>query len=277
MNFQESTEQFIKALENQGTKRISDPTRIWEILDLATDHLRDTSPAGQYARRMIHVLPETDQTDLGKNGELDSEHITKKVRNTKTAKAAAALCARHGIPTEGRCGRNHSTTTINALGECLSADDADIRAWSAKAFDYTYEFDPDPVAEQLLEASEDSDPRVRAAAIGALCHDIWRQEPITDWADSAMATLADGFIDDARIVRTRAASIVESPELLIETKLWGSHVDPETRARVVRNATNLDVSETATDESWIIHPAKVMADLCFDEVWEHLEEYPEFE
>lgn len=277
MDFQEATERFINALENQEGPESTDPTRTWEILDLATDHLRDSSPPGQYARRMMYVLPEADQIDMGENGELDGNHITKKLRNSETAKAAAALCARHGIPTEGRRGRNHSTDTINVLAECLSATDADLRAWSAKAFDYTYEFDPDPVAEQLLEATQDPDPRVRAAAISALCNGIWRREPIPDWADAAMGALADGFIDDARIVRTKAASVVESPEILIETKLWGSHVDPETRARVVRNATKLDISDTATDNSWIIHPAEVMADLCFDEVWEHLETYPEFE
>jgi len=277
MNYRESSEKFRNALENQGKDTIPDPAATWAILDLAADYLMDSSPAGQYARRTVYVLPESEQTDLGTSGDLDSDTITRKLKKPKTAKAAAVLCARHGIPIEGRRGRNYSVAAINALGEYLSVDDADVRAWSAKAFDYTYEFDPDPVSEQLLEAVEDPDPRVRAAAIGALCQDIWRRDTIPAWVEPAIAALGDGLVDDVKMVRTRTASMVESPALLVETKLWANGVSPETRAQVVRNATTIDFNETASDKRWIKHPAEVMADMCLGEVWEYLEEHPEFE
>ncbi|WP_222917814.1 HEAT repeat domain-containing protein [Natrinema sp. SYSU A 869] len=214
------------------------PEAAWDAVDAAVTARESDGPVGSYARAIVRTVPFPTESGTMNGPQLAVSDVRERLEDSDWRSTAVHLCTRHGAPEE----------CLEPLAACLDADPA-TRRQAARAIDWS-DRRPDGVADRLLEATDDDDPTVRAGAVGALCHQCWMRDGVPEWGDEAMAALADALVDDARVVRVRAAGVLDCyPSYLPESALW-SALEPETRGRLALGALRADLDETAIDECY---------------------------
>ncbi|WP_435318675.1 HEAT repeat domain-containing protein [Haloarchaeobius sp. TZWSO28] len=135
---------------------------------------------------------------------------------------------------------------------------------------------PSETVGRLFSALEDDDPEVRAGAIGALCDGLWFRDEVPNWADESMSALAGALGDEARIVRLRAAGILDCyPSVLTDNdELWLDALTPETRAKLAARMLTVDLEETASDET-LLRPYEFIAGLDPGDAWAEADTFRE--